>query len=324
MASSEILLPSSIVSHCTVTSPPPDLFELKSGTAWTLSSTKDGSSLPDDSDTEGADDNINANFYCHLAVDSRRGLFYDFDWTEHHQQATSYPETEVEWGSGSAWDVDVADVRVPTSSRQRKKQKLNHPNISESESDEDHLDSEDEYQTVKHPSLSGSARGDDSDSSRSHSADDEEDENPEEPDDAPKTPSKKRKRQPATHKKPKSSSPSKGTTTPRKPRATRIAYPTPHSKAALVQRTKKKQKLAVRPQLRPYAGNTVTQDLAGLPKDPWLRAMHLLHVGSRPDALPCREEEYVRVLRSVSELLEEGSGGCICGCFSELCLLMVS
>jgi len=35
------------------------------------------------------------------------------------------------------------------------------------------------------------------------------------------------------------------------------------------------------------------------------------------DRMRCR-----RVLRNVSELLEEGSGGCICGCFSELCLLM--
>lgn len=47
-------------------------------------------------------------------------------------------------------------------------------------------------------------------------------------------------------------------------------------------------------------------------KDPWLRAMHVLHVAARPEALPCREEEYGRILRSVEELLEEGSGGCIC------------
>jgi origin recognition complex subunit 1 len=46
--------------------------------------------------------------------------------------------------------------------------------------------------------------------------------------------------------------------------------------------------------------------------DPWLRAMHALHVGARPEALPCRAEEYARVMRAVEELLEEGSGGCIC------------
>jgi origin recognition complex subunit 1 len=49
-----------------------------------------------------------------------------------------------------------------------------------------------------------------------------------------------------------------------------------------------------------------------LPKDPWLRAMHVLHVAARPDELPCRDEEYARILRSVRELIEEGSGGCVC------------
>ena len=38
-------------------------------------------------------------------------------------------------------------------------------------------------------------------------------------------------------------------------------------------------------------------------------------VAARPGALPCREEEYGRVLRAVEELLEEGSGGCICAYF---------
>jgi len=50
--------------------------------------------------------------------------------------------------------------------------------------------------------------------------------------------------------------------------------------------------------------------------DPWLRAMQALHVGARPEALPCRAEEYARVMRAVEELLEEGSGGCICVCVS--------
>jgi hypothetical protein len=54
---------------------------------------------------------------------------------------------------------------------------------------------------------------------------------------------------------------------------------------------------------------------ASAEKDPWLRAMHALHVGARPESLPCRAEEYARVMRSVEELLEEGSGGCICALF---------
>ena len=51
--------------------------------------------------------------------------------------------------------------------------------------------------------------------------------------------------------------------------------------------------------------------MAHLPKDPWLRAIHSLHVGSRPDSLPCREE-FNKVLKCIGELLEEGSGGCVC------------
>ncbi|TFY57938.1 hypothetical protein EVG20_g8346 [Dentipellis fragilis] len=39
--------------------------------------------------------------------------------------------------------------------------------------------------------------------------------------------------------------------------------------------------------------------------------MHILHVAARPEALPCRDEEYQRVMRAVEELLEEGSGGCV-------------
>ncbi|KAH9981734.1 hypothetical protein BJV74DRAFT_74014 [Russula compacta] len=38
--------------------------------------------------------------------------------------------------------------------------------------------------------------------------------------------------------------------------------------------------------------------------------MHALHVGARPEALPCRAEECARVMRVVEDLIE-GSGGCI-------------
>ena len=90
-----------------------------------------------------------------------------------------------------------------------------------------------------------------------------------------------------------------------------MSQPTPHSKAAL--RRRKKTALAVRPP-PPAAGmldmdERAVRELGG---DPWLRAMHVLHVAARPGALPCREVEYGRVLRAVEELLEEGSGGCIC------------
>ena len=57
-----------------------------------------------------------------------------------------------------------------------------------------------------------------------------------------------------------------------------------------------------------------------LPSDPWLRSMQVLHVAARPGALPCREEEYKRVLSTLEDLLEEGSGGCVCECHSSLAI----
>ncbi|KZT53863.1 P-loop containing nucleoside triphosphate hydrolase protein [Calocera cornea HHB12733] len=50
---------------------------------------------------------------------------------------------------------------------------------------------------------------------------------------------------------------------------------------------------------------------ASLPSDPYLRALATLHVSATPDDLPCRDEEFERVLGKVEGLLEEGEGGCI-------------
>ncbi|KAH8823026.1 P-loop containing nucleoside triphosphate hydrolase protein [Flagelloscypha sp. PMI_526] len=62
----------------------------------------------------------------------------------------------------------------------------------------------------------------------------------------------------------------------------------------------------------------VPPDLSHLQQDPWIRAMHVLHVGSNPllsqaggGPLPCRDAEYDQALGLVADLLEEGSGGCI-------------
>ncbi|KAG1905407.1 P-loop containing nucleoside triphosphate hydrolase protein [Suillus fuscotomentosus] len=94
-------------------------------------------------------------------------------------------------------------------------------------------------------------------------------------DDVPKTPSRKRKRALST---PKS--------TPSKKRAPKLAAPTPHSKAALRKRSRKAPAIRVPP-------SNLTQEhynqLQNLPPDPWLH----------------------RILRTVEELLEEGSGGCV-------------
>jgi origin recognition complex subunit 1 len=86
------------------------------------------------------------------------------------------------------------------------------------------------------------------------------------------------------------------------------AAPTPHSNRALRARAR-------RPALRappPEMAGALSLGEAEMETDPWLRAMHALHVGSRPETLPCRSEEYARVMRAVEELIEEGSGGCIC------------
>ncbi|KAF9511046.1 hypothetical protein BS47DRAFT_1373169 [Hydnum rufescens UP504] len=93
-------------------------------------------------------------------------------------------------------------------------------------------------------------------------------------------------------------------------RAPSPAAPTPHSKAALKARVETKRR---RISQQVASQNTFTEaiDLGHLPKDARLRAMHVLHVGSRPEALPCREEEYTDILAKVLELLEEGAGGCL-------------
>jgi origin recognition complex subunit 1 len=116
----------------------------------------------------------------------------------------------------------------------------------------------------------------------------------------PKTLSKKRKRNASDHGDP-FKTPSK------RRRRSRGVEPTPHSKAAL--RKRRTLKFKVKP---PTATTQDNATLRNLPADPYLRATHTLHVGERPDALPCRDGEYVAILEAVLELLQETSGGCIC------------
>ncbi|WWC90716.1 uncharacterized protein L201_005653 [Kwoniella dendrophila CBS 6074] len=51
--------------------------------------------------------------------------------------------------------------------------------------------------------------------------------------------------------------------------------------------------------------------LEDLPIDPYERALRLLHVGSAPESLPCREEEFIDVLSKVEDGVESGGGGCL-------------
>lgn len=251
-----------------------------------------------------------------------RGLFYGLKWDEHQQMALGAPTDGLDasqWGDGSIWDVDVAEDAPITTKRShpaakrgpRKRVKLDR---SDSESDGDTTGDEfvvlddDDGEGEDDDDLPTVMRGDSALSDISEGEEDENDASVE-----PRTPSKNRKRKRA---RPAAAprSPTKrstATSTPRRSRTKTLVHPTPTSKAAYNQRKVKatpKRKFTVRPRSLTYA----VHDLSYLPKDPWLRAMHVLHVGSRPDALPCREEEYDRVLRCVGELLEEGSGGCIC------------
>lgn len=178
----------------------------------------------------------------------------------------------------------------------------------------------------------------------------EEDDESEDEYDVPQTPTRKRKRtaQATPRKSPRKSKSLlvSSFATPRKPRRAALAQPTPHSKAALAKRrrvaNKRRKQLDGEGSvggededddvidtgdvggvggssgLSTYALGVGSGDTDNLPDDPWVRAMYMLHVGSRPDALPCREREFQKVLRSVSELLEEGSGGCICECLFDL------
>jgi len=100
--------------------------------------------------------------------------------------------------------------------------------------------------------------------------------------------------------------------TPRRSRTKRIkATPTPSSKEAMVAR-KRGRKIRIDRGGTFGSADADREAMMKLPKDPYLRAMHLLHVAARPDALPGRDAEFDEILGSVLRVLEEGSGGCIC------------
>jgi origin recognition complex subunit 1 len=258
-------------------------------------------------------------FVCGFAIDNAKCLYYDFRWSAHHARALAAsiltPQkaeiAEDGWERGDVWDVAISVVQ-----KNRKKVPLGTV-VSESEGSDDeyvHVESGDEEEVP--PSASEEEDGGDVENM-------EEDEE-ENADPTPRTPRKRKRGGMATT--PRSSrttSPRKRTAaqTPRRPRTQTLAQPTPHSKARARGRPRKAASTAVpqtpskRAVVRPPPPQ-LTQEhyraLARLPQDAWLRAMHVLHVAARPDLLPCREEEYGRVLRSVEELVEEGSGGCVC------------
>jgi origin recognition complex subunit 1 len=287
---------------------------LKKRTKFTASSddSSDDSEEGEQDDVVKVPDDPDKIFYCKLAVDSRRGLFYNFNWDRHRKDALELPivpivpsgqagpslkEDDSRWADGHCWDVEVGKIGHGA----EKSRKIQ----SEDSTCELEGDDPDEYQD-------GDLTVDEMDEGEvvetEYSSQDGAE--PDTLSDLFRTPSKKRKRS------------RNSVVTPRKQNRNKtLAQPTPHSKAALVKRRKrnttsgsprKLKSRALFPIRYPEQSLGFQASLSHLPEDPWLRSMHALHVGSRPDTLPCREEEYARVLRCVGELLEEGSGGCIC------------
>lgn len=295
-----------VVSHCTITEKG---VKRKPKTVATPKGKRKLKNPAHCSDDESGDENKKTQdeegdgeeiFSCNLAVDPSRGFFYDFHWDAHWKSVSPLvvpDEEDASWGSGGAWNVAIREPRK--SDKKRKK-------LNEDGSD---VESKDEYQMSEdgeeeHDEVLDVEMEEDEDGDRVQG------ESLEEEVTVPRTPSKKRARHAL-------SSPRKAAATPRK-RTKTFAQPTPHSKAAAkrlqASPSKKKQKFTVRPLVFPSAVSEWNTALKKLPKDPWLRAMHMLHVGNRPGSLPCRDAEFENVLGCVGELLEEGSGGCVCEC----------
>jgi origin recognition complex subunit 1 len=216
------------------------------------------------------------SFFCVNAVDSRRGLYYELDWHAHRKRSLERAKEDgVQWGSGAPWAVAVEPV-------QKRRTRTTSARVKEDADTDSGAGSDGEYRDELASESSGHADVMDLSSANS---------------DPPQTPSKKRKR------------PASTTSTPRRKRvAPAPAAPTPHSKRALRARARRPAMRAPPPEM----AGAFSLGKESTETDPWLHAMHALHVGARPEALPCRTEEYGRVMRAVEELLEEGSGGCIC------------
>ncbi|KAI0034757.1 P-loop containing nucleoside triphosphate hydrolase protein [Vararia minispora EC-137] len=287
---------SHIFGHCRVTSKLPADQEMKSSNAWAGSPSKRQTKRSKNGKQEPAPDASDAHdapYYCGFAIDSRRGIYYNFNWEQHCAKAlaASRPEDiaalDVERADAAVWNIHME------SAPQKKRKRLS---IIAEDDEDNNGGSGDEFKAEP-----------EADEDEDEDEDDGSDAVVEEDDDeggvvldsddgiasrALRTPSKKRKRATAT-------------STPRK-RAKVGIQPTPRSKRTLNARARKvRGSAALPPPPEIVAGN------ARLPSNPWLRAMHILHVAARPEALPCRDEEYSRVMRAVEELLEEGSGGCI-------------
>ncbi|KAK2459901.1 hypothetical protein APHAL10511_008101 [Amanita phalloides] len=298
LSSTEVVFPELIMDHCAVAGTSSSVLPKRIAAGRkpipSKKQTKGSERIASGGDF-GCELGIEENrFICRFAINSMRGLFYDLDWDRHYTQAMEASST-IPPDENFKWDV-TAQTPQNHVSRKRAPQPCRKAKVEDPASElEDGGGTEDEYHVSDaeksatdedvEPLLAGEEEGEAS----------EKGSDLQEPDAEPRTPRRKRRRATAS------------TTTPRKARKT-VVHPTPHSRRALKARgSPRKGKFKIRAQPVQYA----SYDMSHLPQDAWLRAMHVLHVGSRPDALPCRDEEFQRILKCVGELLEEGSGGCV-------------
>ncbi|PFH48309.1 hypothetical protein AMATHDRAFT_150197 [Amanita thiersii Skay4041] len=336
--STETLVPEVILSHCKVTSipppPPPKVVKNKpvpsspskrqqqqqqqhhAEQQYVHDKASSTEPLKAEEGNQNGGKDVLERFFCRTAINSMRGLFYELDWDSHYNKAlrstttattspSEVPATteDTNWGLGTQWEV----VPHTGTSKQRTmlQRQPGHEKDRASESAEEGGGTGDEY----HASDVGADSGDD-ELLLGTAAEDELQEgesttsDKDKPD--PQTPSRKRRRRRRQS--------TKTVSTPRKARKT-LVHPTPHSRRVLNSQgagpgaPSRGRGKNFRMPAQPLT--YTAYDLSHLPQDPWLRAMHVLHVGSRPDALPCRDEEFQRILGCVGELLEEGSAGCV-------------
>ena len=225
-------------------------------------------------------------FYCNSAIDARRGLYYELDWERHCEEAKA--EGNVD---GKAWHVISADSTELSRSRRSEQQQSS----SDEGSGDDYERPDEEDDTDDDASIIASVISDVV---------------------GPPSNDEGEGSEGQVHHTPRKRKLDENTRTPRKAKRTKraVAKATPHTKAALKARARRARNGLPLPPAD-HAMNYLNLEGHALPEDPWLRAMQVLHVGSRPDILPCREGEFSRVLSSVEGLLEEGSGGCVCELF---------
>jgi len=289
-----------VIRKCHITGHIPGPGPLASPWPFTLNRTAEHEGVPE------AD-----RFVCKSAVDTQRGLFYEFGWEAHQDHGKASPPGDwSRWAvsiandQGADADTELVDDSLPPSPLKRQKPVRDAPTRGRPPKKKARTKATFDDEEFE-PEPSGSSACPSNASGINTDTAVEPDLDLDLYDDPPKTPSKRKRAQ------------TSATTTPRHKRVHNLAAPTPHSKAALRTRRKKLPLNGTPPPLE--KGNEHYERLQKLPEDPWLRAMHTLHVGAKPNDLPCRGDEYSKTLRSVLELVEGGSSGCVCEpeiCFS--------